>query len=131
MALAIDRSKKEADGAAANEITKPAPPAPQAPPIVLSDEPDASAPGGVTVITVRYPDGHSFRRRFLVQGSTVLDVFAAVRALHTDASVAPGAAFDLATSHPRKLFLEQDEPPLSLNDAGLAPQALLFVDYHA
>eukprot|EP01025_Chloroclados_australasicus_P012706 TRINITY_DN1597_c0_g2_i1.p2 TRINITY_DN1597_c0_g2~~TRINITY_DN1597_c0_g2_i1.p2 ORF type:complete len:501 (+),score=75.32 TRINITY_DN1597_c0_g2_i1:49-1503(+) len=86
----------------------------------LTAEPDAST-AATTLIRIRLPDGSNAQRRFYDQDkvSSVYDFVCGLGALQC-------WQFSLAMSYPRKVF-GPDSYSNTLIDAGLSPQAVLFV----
>lgn len=86
--------------------------------------PAEPAPGpGTAQIRIRLPDGTNCQRRFLSDQHTVQTLFDFVDSLEA----ASFAKYALASSFPKRLFDAASDGALTLVQAGLAPQAALFV----
>eukprot|EP01023_Acetabularia_acetabulum_P030112 TRINITY_DN2835_c0_g1_i6.p1 TRINITY_DN2835_c0_g1~~TRINITY_DN2835_c0_g1_i6.p1 ORF type:complete len:273 (-),score=52.00 TRINITY_DN2835_c0_g1_i6:259-1077(-) len=86
----------------------------------LPEEPAVGTPS-TTLIRIRLPDGSNQQRRFNDQDkvSVVYDFVCSLEALKC-------WKFSLASSYPRKVYGPETHS-LNLQDAGLSPQAVLFV----
>eukprot|EP00727_Mastigamoeba_balamuthi_P002122 m51a1_g11907 putative fas-associated factor 2-b-like (412) ;mRNA; f:629449-630949 len=80
-----------------------------------------AAPGDSATVAVRLPDGSRVSRRFAADER--LEVAFAL----ADTGVPEPGMYRLCTNFPRREFGEDEAQSLTLRDAGLCPQALLFV----
>jgi len=87
----------------------------------LPEEPEAGTPG-CCVIRVRLPGGANEMRRF-ADASPLSAVYDWVDSLEQSEHL----EYDLASSFPRKTFPRSESAAVTLAEAGLAPQAVLFV----
>lgn len=87
----------------------------------LAQEPEAGT--GVCKVGMRLPDGSRKERRFL-SSAQVSEVFDFVDTLE---GVSTLMHYSLVSNFPRRVFKRNTDTALSLVDAGLHPQAMLFV----
>ena len=83
--------------------------------------PGPSSSGGAVTLAIRLPEGARAGRRFAA-GSTVADAYAFVDSLE-----GVPMSYQLVASFPRRAF-PRLEGGVALAEAGLAPQAALFVE---
>ena len=74
-----------------------------------------------------FPNGRRVQRTFLRSG-TLADVRAFVEVMFLAMELDIGDDFDLVTNYPKRNFGPEDrDTALSMEDAGLHPQAVLYV----
>ena len=99
--------------------------------LTASLEPDAAVRSGVAAIRFALPSGVKVQRRFLATAPLSLAVDYLLVVSADLGTPLPLDGFDLATTNPRRTFDTHTkgggDVALTLADAGLAPQAVVFV----
>jgi len=77
----------------------------------------------ITQIVIRLPDGSRLQRRFL-QSNNVQTIFDYI---NSSQPTLLDIDYDLVMNFPRKVFNQEGSNDVTLKEAGLCPQASLFV----
>ena len=92
---------------------------------LVQPEPAPGTPG-TTMVRFVLPAGKKINRRF-VSAQTTIRALKAFVWLYCQENQVEMGTIGLSTSFPRKTYNEIEDEPLTLEDAGLAPQAVLMV----
>jgi FAS-associated factor 2 len=92
---------------------------------LVQPEPAPGTPG-TTMVRFVLPAGKKINRRFVSAHTTIRALKAFVR-LHCHENQVEMGTIGLSTSFPRVTYNETEDEPLTLEEAGLVPQAVLMV----